>query len=324
MNVDLFVTQNKGKWDRLNQLVSRSSGNGIRRMQSDELDELGELYRNVTSDFAMAQRDYKGHPVTAYLNQLVGLAHAAVYRGRPAQALNVIDFLFTQFPRTYRRLIPYIVCAFLAVMTPAMINGVLVYLQPDVSEWTFTDNEKDLIPLVRSGKLWIDLPEDKRPYASAFIMTNNIQVSLAAFAGGASAGLYTLYILISNGLSLGGIMGLCFHYGIGWRLVNFVIGHGVIEFTVIFMAGGAGLRMGWAIVHPGSQSRRDALVLATREAITLAGGAIPLLIVAGAIEGFVSPQFNPLYSTIAAVVSGLLVYGLLLFGGREFTKSPSP
>ena len=324
MHVDQFVTQNKDKWERLAQLVGKAAGNGIRRMKPDELEELGELYRNETSDFALAQRDYKGQRVATHLNQLVARAHAAVYRGRPSQGLNLIDFLFSQFPRAFRRLFPFIVCAFLTVAVPAVANGILVYLQPDVAEWTFSDSEKQLIPLVRSGKLWIDLPEDKRPYASAFIMTNNIQVSLMAFAGGASAGLVTLYILLTNGLSVGGLMGLCFHYGLGWRLVNFIIGHGVIELSVIFMAGGAGLRMGWAIVRPGAQSRKDALILATREAIVLAGGSIPLLVIAGMIEGFISPQFNPLYSGIAAAVSGALMVTLLLLGGRKPKESPSP
>jgi uncharacterized membrane protein SpoIIM required for sporulation len=318
MTPDQFVTANKEKWERLAQLVNRSGGSGIRRMPPEDLDALGELYRTVTSDLALAQRDFAGLPVEQYLNQLVARAHAVIYRGRPAQALNLAEFLTVTFPRTFRQLSVYIALAALVLLAPAVVSGVLVYLNPDTAQWTFGDNEKALIPIVKEGKLWIDLPEVERPAASAFIMTNNIRVSLTAFAGGASAGLLTLYILIANGLSIGGLMGLCFHYGVGWRLVNFVAGHGVIEFTVTFIAAGAGLRMGWAILHPGLQSRRDALVLATRQAIILAGGTIPLLVIAGTIEGFVSPQFNPLYSGIAAVASAILTYAWLLLGGRKF------
>lgn len=317
MTAEEFIAQNKDHWERLAQLVDRSAGSGIRRMEPHELDMLGELYRTATSDFALAQRDFAGQPVVPYLNQLVARAHAAVYRGRPTQAINLLEFLSVSFPRTFRKLAPFIAIAFAIMAVPAVANGVLVYRDPGVTEWTFGESEKQLIPLVKDGQLWIDLPPEERPAASAYIMTNNIQVSLLAFAGGASAGLVTLYVLVLNGLSFGGLMGLCFHYGLGWRLVNFVIGHGVIEFTVIFMAAGAGLRMGWAIVHPGTQSRRDALVLATREAIALAGGSIPLLVVAGMIEAFVSPRFNPLYSAIAALVSGVMTYGWLLLGGRR-------
>ncbi len=327
MNADQFIAANREKWERLSDLIAHSAGNGIRRMPAGELEELGNLYRTVTSDFALAQRDFRGQAVTAYLNQLVARAHSAVYRGRPARATGLLDFLWRQFPRTYRALLPYILAAAIMVAVPAIANGILVYLRPDTAEWTFDNGAKALIPLVRKGELWIDLPEDKRPAASAFIMTNNIRVSLAAFAGGASAGLLTLYILVTNGLSVGGLLGLCFHYGIGWRLLNFIIGHGVIELSVVFIAGGAGLRMGWAIVHPGTQARKDALILATREALTLAAGSIPLLVVAGIIEGFISPLFNPAASVAAAAASGVLTYAWLLLGGRgkrSHSQNPAP
>jgi uncharacterized membrane protein SpoIIM required for sporulation len=317
VTIDDFIAQNKGKWERLSQLVNRSSGSGIRRMAPDELDALGELYRTVASDFALAQRDFAGQPVVTYLNQLVARAHAAVYRGRPTQALNLVEFLLITFPRTFRQLAPFIALAFLIFTVPAVVSGVLIYRDPSVTEWTFSEGEKELIPIVKRGELWIDLPPEERPAASAFIMTNNIQVSLLALAGGASAGLVTLYVVLLNGLSFGGIMGLCFHYGVGWRLVNWVAGHGVVELTVIFMAAGAGLRLAWAIVHPGTLSRRDALILATRQAIVLAGGAIPLLVLAGAIEGFVSPHFNPLYSALAGILSGAVTCAWVLLGGRS-------
>jgi uncharacterized membrane protein SpoIIM required for sporulation len=102
-----------------------------------------------------------------------------------------------------------------------------------------------------------------------------------------------------------------------------VAGHGVIELSVVFMAGGAGLKMGWAILHPGALPRRDALILATRQALALAGGAVPLLMVAGLIEAFISPLFNPVYSAIAAVASGVLMCGWLLLGGRRHS-APLP
>ncbi|MCS7060804.1 MAG: stage II sporulation protein M [Anaerolineae bacterium] len=318
MKVEQFIELNRANWEMLAALTQRAAGHGIRRMKTEELEQLGELYRSATSDFAVAQRDFAGHPVVSYLNQLIGQAHGAIYRGRPSGAWNIIEFFIVTFPRTFRKLAPFTLTAFLVLMIPAIINGVLIGRDPQALEWTLGEDAKEVIPLLERGKLWIDdfFEEEDRPAISAFIATNNIRVSLLAFAGGASAGLVTLYVLFINGLSLGGLMGLTFYYGLGWRLVNFVIGHGVIELTVIFMTGGAGLRMGWAILRPGQVSRKDALFLATREAFTLAIGAVPLLVIAGLIESFISPLFNPLYSIIAAVLSGALMYGWLLRGGR--------
>lgn len=319
MRVETFIEANKANWELLAALVERAAGNGIRRMTADELEQLGELYRIATSDFALAQRDFAGHPVVGYLNQLVGKAHGVIYRGRPSAAWNVIAFFTATFPRTFRKLAPFTVAAFLVLMVPAVVNGILIGHDPEALEWTLGEEAKQLIPLLERGRLWIDdtLTEEERPAASAFIMTNNIQVSLLAFAGGASAGLLTLYVLVVNGLSLGGLMGLTFHYGLGWRLTSFVIGHGVIEMTVIFMTAGAGLRIGWAMLRPGPVSRKDALFLATREAFTLVIGAAPLLVVAGLIEAFISPLFNPLYSILAATLSGALMCGWLLGKGRR-------
>ncbi len=318
MRVEKFIAENRSNWELLAALTQRAAGNGIRQFTADELEQLGELYRLATSDFALAQRDFAGHSVVGYLNHLVAQAHGTIYRGRPASAWNVIEFFTATFPRAFRKLAPFTVAACLVLMIPAVISGVLAAQNPETAEWTLGAQAGEVIPLLEKGRLWMDdsLPEAERPAISAFIMTNNIQVSLLAFAGGASAGLVTLYVLLVNGLSLGSLMGLTFHYDLGWRLVNFVIGHGVIELTVIFMTAGAGLRIGWAILRPGSVSRKDALFLATREAFTLAIGAAPLLVVAGLIEAFISPLFNPLYSVLAAVFSAALMYGWLLAAGR--------
>jgi hypothetical protein len=125
--------------------------------------------------------------------------------------------------------------------------------------------------------------------------------------------------MILNGLIIGGITGLTAHYGIGFDLWTFVIGHGVIELSVIFIAGGSGLMLGWAVIQPGLLSRRDALTIAARRAVRLVIGCVPLLVVAGLIEGFVSPAEAIPWPVKWGVGlgSGLLLYGYLLLAGRE-------
>ena len=143
-----------------------------------------------------------------------------------------------------------------------------------------------------------------------------------AFAGGVSGGLLTVYALVMNGLILGGLLGLTSHYGIGMDLATFVIGHGVIELSVIFIAGGSGLMLGWALLRPGLMRRRDALAQAARKAVQLLGGAIPLLVIAGSIEGFISPSETiPMeVKWSVGIVSGILLYSYLFFAGREKRK----
>ena len=82
-------------------------------------------------------------------------------------------------------------------------------------------------------------------------MTNNINVMFNAFALGATLGLGTLLVLAFNGLNIGAVLALTYRAGFGNDLVTFMVGHGVIELTCIFIAGGAGLFIGSAIIAPG-------------------------------------------------------------------------
>jgi uncharacterized membrane protein SpoIIM required for sporulation len=148
-------------------------------------------------------------------------------------------------------------------------------------------------------------------------------VSFLAFGGGMLAGVATLYIMAFNGLLIGGLSGLTAHYGLAGELWTFVIGHGVIELSVIMMAGGAGLRLGWAILHPGEYQRRAALALAANRAVRLMIGTVPLLVVAGMIEGFISPnEFIPApVKWGVGLLTGALLYSYLLLAGRPRAQS---
>lgn len=173
--------------------------------------------------------------------------------------------------------------------------------------------------MIEEQELWTDIPIHERPFASSFIMRNNIQVAFLAFGSGVLAGLPTLWIMILNGLMIGGITGLTAHHGVGFELWTFVIGHGVVELSVIFIAGGSGLMLGWAIIRPGLLSRRDALTIAARRAVRLVVGCVPLLIMAGLIEGFVSPAENVPWPVKWGVGlgTGVLLYSYLFLAGRE-------
>ena len=140
------------------------------------------------------------------------------------------------------------------------LAGFLVVLaDPQLAEQVLP---ADLTRVVRDGQLWTDIPAERRALAASTIATNNIRVSILAFAGGILLGTLTVYVLVLNGLLFGAIFGYTHLYGLDGSLLAFVSPHGYLELTVIFIAGGAGLRMAWGIVHPGLLWRRDALVRA--------------------------------------------------------------
>ncbi len=319
---DELYQSRKGDWLLLTKLLDQGEGQ-ISRLTTEELQTLGRLYRAATSDLAIAQRDFPRHSVTTYLNQLVARTHSLLYRDEPAAFRKLWQFITTGFPRLYRQTFLYTLTAMLLLIIPALAAGLATAWRPDAASWLLPAEVQRLKSDIEQKELWIDISVEERPYASSFIMQNNIQVAMLAFGSGITAGIYTTWVMIQNGLILGGLTGLTAHYGVGLELWTFVIGHGVIELSVIFMAGGAGLMLGWALIHPGMLRRRDALILAARKAVQLLAGGIPLLVVAGLIEGFISPNetLTAWFKWAVGLGSGSILYGYLILAGRERRKA---
>jgi uncharacterized membrane protein SpoIIM required for sporulation len=318
MHADAFYHARKAEWDALSRLLDRAQSS-TDQLTPEDIQTLGRLYRAAASDLALAQRDFPAERVTQYLNGLVGRAHAVIYRSEPLAYRRLVRFVTTGFPRAFRQALPFTLLAALLFILPALISGLLVGLQPETAHWLLPAEVQSLIPSIERQELWTDIPIDERPYASSFIMQNNIRVAFLAFGSGITAGLLTVWVMVMNGLILGGLLGLTSHHGVGFDLGTFVIGHGVVELSVIFIAGGTGLMLGWAILHPGLLRRRDALAVAARRAVRLVVGCVPLLVIAGLIEGFISPNAALPCQGKGAVGlgSGEMLYGHWLLAGRE-------
>ncbi|MCB0008399.1 MAG: stage II sporulation protein M [Anaerolineales bacterium] len=318
MTPEQLYQNRQADWQRLTGLLDRAAGDASRLSPAD-VTALGDLYRSATSDLALAQRDYPNHRVTIYLNQLVARAHAIVYRGEPLGLGRIWRFVRQGYPRLFRESLPFFLTAFLLFSLPALIIGLLLNSNPEAARWVLpVQVQEQLIPMIEERELWVDMAVGERPIMASAITTNNIQVSFLAFAGGILAGLLTVYVLIFNGLMLGGLLGLTAHYDVGFELATFVVGHGAIELSVIFIAGGAGLMVGWHMLRPGLLSRRDAVAIATNKAVKLIVGCVPLLVIAGTIESFISPaeSLPPLVKWGVGLVTGVGLYGYLLLGGK--------
>jgi uncharacterized membrane protein SpoIIM required for sporulation len=170
---------------------------------------------------------------------------------------------------------------------------------------------------IKQHHLWMDSILSMKPQASSAIMTNNIGVCFATFAGGILGGLGTIFLLFNNGLMLGTIATVCAQYHLSLSLWSFIAAHGALELPSIMLAGAGGLRLGAGMVFPGMLRRREALALAASEAVQLVAGTVPLLIVAGTLEAFLSPTHAPnalKFAVGAALFTGLCVW--LAEGGR--------
>jgi uncharacterized membrane protein SpoIIM required for sporulation len=313
-----FIHLKRPAWERLAAILDKSRLGGVAALSAEEIHELGRLYRSTTSDLAVARRDYAAHRVAEYLNGLVGRAHATVYQSRATRRRGLLTFFTATFPRAFRETWPYTLAAFLMFFLPALAAFVTAYRDPAAGA-ALVPGVEAVIEDIRSGREWWKrINEEGRAASASLIMTNNIRVAILAFAGGVLLGLLTLYVLVQNGLLLGVVAGAAQAYGFSGNLWGFVAAHGVVELSVIFIAGGAGLQLGWSVLRPGLHTRRAALVLAARRAMHLLLGCAVLLVLAGMIEGFISPSdLPPAFKYGVALLSGALLYAYLLLAGRE-------
>ena len=302
MDVDQFTQQRRSTWQQLETLVQQATSKP-RSLSASDVHELGRLYRIATADLALAQREFANRPITAYLNQLIGRSHVVIYRGEPLSWRTLRRFFTETFPQLYRELLPYTTMAFLLFTIAALVVFGVVWWQPSAIYTIEGPGIANLVREVEEGKLWTDISPTARSAASTMILTNNIQVMFLTWAGGMSAGLLTLWVMVSNGLHLGAIFGLLQAHGLSAGLAEFIVAHGFIELSVIFLAGGCGFYMGDALLRPGLLSRREALTTRARVCVQLILGCVPLLVLAGLIEGFISP--SALHWTIKLAV-GLL------------------
>src|SRR5947207_12734805 len=293
MPIDRFINERKNVWQRLEELLQLLDRVTLRKLHREEVRELGRIYRRTASDLAIARAESRDPRLINYLNSLVIRAHGRIYRADAQGGRRIREFFSRDFPRTFRRTWRYTATAFGVFLVFSAVAFFGTRHDPDFSEFA------GISPFFREAVInnrthwWEDLNEANQ-IGSTAIFTNNIRVTFYAFALGAIFGLGTLYVLAFNGASFGAVLALCYRAGFGNDLLlGFVISHGVIELTCIFIAGGAGLLIGTSLLMPGNLSRPDALKSRGMEAVRLIIGCIPLLVVAGIIEGFISPKPIP-------------------------------
>ena len=276
-----------------------------------ELQELGLLYRQIAADLAALREDRGSVHFARYLNQLLARAHNIIYSARKTSPRAILEFFAVTYPRVFRKNWGFVRIALLIFAISGVVGAALTLQDPD---FKLKIIGPQMVQTIEKREMWTHSIVGMKPQASSAIMTNNIGVGFMAFAMGITGGLGTIYMMVFNGLLIGVIGMACHLSGMSLKLWEFVAPHGVLELPAIFLAGGAGFRVAAGLLFPGYLPRRESLVRAGTEGVQLLLGTVPILVIAGTIEAFVSPTSlaTGLKFTMAAALFALL--NVYLFG----------
>ena len=308
MNLDAFVRQRTPEWEELARLVA-GAGHRPEKLGPAGVRRLGATYRAAAADLALARRRWPGDPVTVRLEDLVGRSRHLVY-ATESRSASLRQFLSQGYWRLVRERLGLVGLCWLLMIVPAVLVGAWAASDP-AAAGKFLPGQFRGAGGNAGGDLGLSV--GYQATLAGQILTNNIQVSFVAFAGGVLAGVGTTLVLLYNGALLGGVAGLTAAAGRTGPFLSLVAPHGVLELSVIAVSGAAGFTVGWALIDPGRRSRRVALALAARRGAEIVLGTMPWFVLAGIVEGFVTPTALPLGG---AITVGLLVaapYWFLVF-----------
>ena len=315
-----FLKTRSGAWSRLETIVAKTSKRGIKALNDEELHELTRLYPAVAIDVARA-RMYNIDPITrSRINQLAISAHGLLYRRKNIRYLHSIwSFFKKDYPRLFRRLWPYMVLATVIFVISFFGTYINTRLKPS-NAYIFVPGKMDLTDS-EEGVSSKDISERFRriskPPMAAGIMANNISVAFNAFALGITGGIGTCYVVIYNSMMLGGFSAHFSNHGLTYELCSFIVPHGVLEIFAILVSAAAGLRLGLSLAIPGQLKRSSSLRIGAKEAVLLVIGTIPMFIIAGLIEGFVTPSYvHGIFKIAIGLSMGFLTITYLMFVGH--------
>ncbi|MEO0455828.1 MAG: stage II sporulation protein M [Cyanobacteria bacterium P01_A01_bin.114] len=318
MNIKRWIARREDSWRRLDSLLRQVEARGLKSLSTDQVRVLASLYRSVSADLARARTHQIGEEIVRELQLLTSRSYTQIYQGSRRQDWQaVLAFYRYGFPEAVRQSWGYIAIATLIFI----ISGLVAwwYSWQDPSFMSLVLGPEFVAQVRESEELWTVSILGQEPVASSFIMVNNIGVALRAIFGGVTywmppvitpPGVFTIILMVFNGLMIGSVATLVAQTGLAYDLWAFVFPHGSLELPAIFFAGGAGLIIARGILLPGKYRRIDALKVYGLQAAKLVYGIVPMLIIAGVIEGFFSP--SPLIPSPLKYLSGTILFVLLI------------
>ena len=324
MNQSQFEHIYQDQWSLFRRLLDvLESKSDITTESEVNLEEFPAQYRQLCNQYGLAQARHYSPALVDKLHNLVLRGHRQLYKKKSSLIWATINFISRDFSRTLRQ--NYIVfwLAFVLFYGPATAIGIATYHDPVLIYSLMGENQVVTMESMydpHNQKIGRSAERDAETDITMFgyYILNNISIGFRTFAGGIIFGAGTLFLLIFNGLMIGGVAGHLSHPPYIETFWPFVSGHGAFELTAIVICGAAGLLLGHSLICPGQNRRTDSLRLKAPTALILVIGAALMLVCAAFIEAFWSSStFSPTVKFSVAACNWIVVILYFLFAGRR-------
>jgi uncharacterized membrane protein SpoIIM required for sporulation len=327
MRQDAFIARHETEWTQLEDwLRLRGAARAGAREAADQpaLDDLDfpARYRRVCQQLALAQRRGYSARVLERLEALAQRGHDVLYRPPAPRLQRLVEYFGADYPRLVRRHARYMWLSALLFFGPLVTMLVLLQFHPELVHSVFGSEqirqfERMYDPASPSHHLGRESGTNLQMFG--YYILNNISIGFRTFASGLLFGVGAIVVLVMNGIIFGTVAGHLTAIGYGDPFWRFVAGHSGFELSAIVLAGGAGLRLGWALLAPGRLSRPRALLEAGRDGTRIVFGVFVLLVIAAFTEAFWS-SIGWMPSTVKYGVAAIVWIGVWFWiwrGGRD-------
>ncbi len=293
-----FLKEQSNKWQDFEKLLNEKNANP---------QKLAGLFIEVTDDLSYVRTHYPASKTTQYLNGLAARVHQEIYKNKKENRGRFLSFWKTEVPLTMVKYRKQLLLSFSLFAIFTLLGFISEIYDENFVRLIIGDAYVDAtIERIKRGNPLGIYGEGEQADMFLRITLNNIFVSFVVFVMGLLFSFGTAYQLFKNGIMLGAFQGFFWKYNLFVKSLLVVWIHGTFEISAIIIAGAAGFVLGNSLLYPGTYKRIESLKIGAKNSLKIVVGVVPVFIVAGFLESFVTRYTDmPLWLSLFIILGSL-------------------
>ena len=306
MNESSFIKQNKKKWGNFESIIKGG-------MQCPT-DQQAEIYIKLMDDLSFARTHYSNSNLTTYLNSLASSMHLSIYKNKKEESNRFINFWKIELPQIMSESLRYVLISFVIFSVSGIIGALSAAHDDTFVRLIMGDQYVNMtLANIEKGDPMAVYKQMGQTEMFLGITFNNVKVSFIVFVTGVFTSIFSAFLLFQNGIMLGAFQYFFYQKGLLMTSVLTIWIHGTLEISAIVIAGAAGIIMGNGILFPGTFSRMESFKRNARKGLKIVVGLVPVFILAGFLEGFVTRMTEMPDIIKIAIILGSAIFVFIYF-----------